>query len=301
MRVLVFHSWGMGDLIMATPMLQSLHLSGHQVDLVVTSELNKTILKENRFLNNIYLIKNYLELFKFYKKYDVLAATAGINPKKVFLLNLSVRAKHVFATKQKKSVHRIDVNIENVKAILTEIRKEPYIYLEHNENILKKYFSNCKNIGFAVGSGKRQSFKRMDIAKYVELIKKIDGNKLIFIGQDELELKKELEGLNVKIVSENIENTIAIISRLDMLIGNDNGLMQIGYATKTKTITIFGMTNEKETGGYFEQNKSFFLDMPCRPCFDSSNDRLKCSEIRCLKDISVEKIYELYCNLLQQK
>ena len=146
-----------------------------------------------------------------------------------------------------------------------------------------------KNIGFAVGSGSNQKFKRWD--KYRELINKIEGNKLLFIGPDEVELEEEFKDLEITIVKERLEDTIKIVSSLDFLIGNDNGVMHIGYATKVNTLTIVGMTNEKETCGYRENNHHVFLEMSCRPCFNSATDRVGCKTFDCLRDLSVEKVY----------
>jgi len=288
-RILVFHSWGMGDMIMATPMLKSLALSGYKVDLVTTSEINKRILKNNDFLENIFVIDKIWKMIMFFKRYDYLVATAGINPKKIRLLGKLLGVKKVFCGEQEKDIHRIDMNLKIVKPLLKNVTKEPYIYINNNQEVLEKYLINQKNIGFAIGSGSRQKFKRWSYFK--ELIQKIDGNKLIFIGPDEKELEEEFKDLGI-IVKENIENTINLISNLDLLIGNDNGLMHIGYATKINTLTIFGMTNEKETGGYRKNNESVFLNLECRPCFNPATDYVGCSDFKCLKELSVEEVYK---------
>ncbi len=288
-RVLVFHSWGMGDMIMATPMLKSLSLSGYRLDLVTTSEINKKILKNNNFLENIYVIDKMWRILRFFGKYDYLVTTAGINPKKIRLLGKFLGVKRTFCANQRKDTHRINMNLKIVKPLLKKIDKEPYIYINNNQEVLKKYLKPSKNIGFAVGSGAKQKFKRWPYFK--ELIQKINGNKLIFIGPDEAELEDEFKDLGI-IVKESIEDTINLISNLDLLVGNDNGLMHIGYATKINTVTIFGMTNEKETGGYRDNNENIFFDMECRPCFDPSNDYVGCSNFDCLKKLSVEKVLE---------
>ncbi|MEO1927634.1 MAG: glycosyltransferase family 9 protein [Nautiliaceae bacterium] len=289
MKILVFHSWGMGDMIMATPMLKSLAISGYKVDLVTTSEINRKILKGNNFLENIYVIDKMWKMMRFFGKYDYLAATAGINPKKIKFLGKFIGVKKVFCGEQQKDIHRIEMNLKIVEPLLKKIDKEPYIYINNNQEVLKKYLKPTKNIGFAVGSGSRQKFKRWPYFK--ELIQKIDGNKLIFIGPDEIELEEKFKDLGV-IVKENIEDTINLISNLDLLIGNDNGLMHIGYATKINTVTIYGMTNEKETGGYRENNESVFLDLECRPCFDPATDYVGCDDFKCLKDLKVEEVYK---------
>jgi len=289
-KILVIHSWGMGDMILATPMLKSLHLSGYSVDLVLFSDM-KILLQGNDFINDIFVIKSKLEFIKFFKKYDFLVSTAGTNPQKIQKLNYIIDAKKVFASSQETNVHRIDMNLKIVSDLLSTKVSEPYIYIKKETDILEKYLKKgMKNIGFAVGSGSKQKFKRWD--KFQELVKKLDANKLLFIGPDEIDLEEQYKDLDVTIVKENILDTISLISQLDLLVGNDNGLMHIGYATGINTVTIYGMTNEIETGGYRKNNTSVFLPMQCRPCFDPSTDKIGCNTLECLKDLTIQEVYQ---------
>jgi len=291
-KVLVVHSWGMGDMILATPMLKSLKLSGYRVDLIVLSQINKQLLQNNDFIDNIFVLHSKWQFIRFFRSYDYLVSTAGTNPKKIHQLNLLIGAKKVFTAAQEKDLHRIDMNLKIVSELLTKQVKDPYIYINDNRSIIKKYLKDgMKNIGFAVGSGAKQKFKRWN--GYKELIAKLKGNKLLFIGPDELELEAVYKDLDVTIVKENLEDTIKIISQLDLLVGNDNGLMHIGYATKINTVTIYGMTNEKETGGYRKNNKNVFLDMECRPCFDPATDKVGCQTYDCLKMLPEKQVEEV--------
>ena len=293
MRVLVVHSWGIGDLIMATPMLRSLHLSGHRVDLALFSSANATILKGNDFIDTIHSIRSKFDFVKFFKRYDALVATAGTNPKKIASLNLLIQAKKVFASHQEKDIHRIDMNLKIVHALLSERTREPYIYVNDNEAVVKRYLSKeQKNIAFCVGSGSKQKFKRWH--GFGDLVQKFKNeNILLFIGPDEVDLMGEYKDSGVKIVQERLEDTIKLIANVDLAIGNDNGLMHIAYATKRDSVTIYGMTNEKETGGYYPNNKAVFLDMACRPCFDPSSDYVGCATFDCLRDLSVESVWNV--------
>jgi len=119
-----------------------------------------------------------------------------------------------------------------------------------------------------------------------------------FIGSDEKDLEKEYKNLDVKIVKENLLDTIFLISNLDLLVGNDNGLMHIGYATNINTITIFGMTNEKETGGYRRNNKSVFLEMDCRPCFHTTISKAQCKDLNCLKKLELQQVEKAILEVL---
>lgn len=291
-KILVVHSWGIGDLIMATPMLRSLSLSGHSVDIALFSDVNATVLRGNDFLNETIMLrskKDYLKLLP--KKYDALIATAGMDPKKVAKFNLIVRATEVCSAAQEKDLHRIDMNLHIAQSYISTKTKEPYIYLNNNDEVLQKYIDkNKKNIALAVGSGSKQRFKRW--GGFEVLAEKLDGNILVFVGPDEEDLKKRYEKLHVKIVQESLEDVIKLIANMDIVVGNDNGIMHIAYATKRNTVTIYGMTNEKETGGYRDNNEAVFLPLSCRPCFDPSTDAIGCETIDCLKNLSVESIWK---------
>ena len=291
-KVLVIHTWGLGDMIMATPMLKSLAKSGYRVDLAITSPVNKVLLQGNDFIRNIYIIKSLKDFIRLFGRYSYVVGTAGINPQKIKIIGYLLGAKRVFAAKQQKNLHRIKMNLKIVAPLLKIVDEEPYISIKPLADSVKKRYlaSEGKTIGFAPGSGIKQSFKRW--GGFRELIQRVDGNKLVFIGPDEQELVKEFEGLDVTVVQESLENTISLIAHLDLLVGNDNGLMHIGYATNINTVTIYGMTNEKETGRYRENNESVFLDMECRPCFDPSTDTIGCDTIDCLKFLKVEEVLQ---------
>jgi ADP-heptose:LPS heptosyltransferase len=297
MKILVVHTWGMGDFILATPMLRSLKESGHHVDLALTTKSYDVLLEENDFLENIYYIKSKISFIRFFLRYDILVSTTGMSVKKVKLLNFLIQAKKLYALEREKDVHRIKMNLKVVESLLTHQIKEPYIFKKENDLLIKKYLlEGKKNIGFAVGSGFNQKFKRWD--KYAQLIQRFDANIILFIGPDEQDLKDKYRDKNVTIIEEELAQTVTLIASLDLLIGNDNGLMHIGYALDIPTVTIYAMTNEKESGGYREKNKAVFLDMDCRPCFDPSTDKVGCSSFECIKDLKIDEVYKVCVNSL---
>jgi len=298
MRILIFHNGGLGDTIMATPVMQMLYNNEYKLDLILHSKINREILKGLDIFENIYVIEKKTKLLPFilknYKKYDYLVGTIPANPKKVKKLGFLLGVKKVFVKFNEKNKHRIYDNIENVKPLLKDLTFfKPYIYLKEDRNIIDKYISKTKkNLGFAIGSGKNQKFKRWDIKKYIKVFENFKNeNILVFIGPDEEDLFDKIKNISyIKIVRENILDTIAIINNLNLLIGNDNGLMHIGYALNKKTLTIFGMTNELEIGGYNKNNIAVFRKMMCRPCFDYLSDKIGCSSFDCLNSLSVKMV-----------
>lgn len=303
-KILILHTWGIGDTIMATPMMKEVKKQGYNVDVLLTSKANVMILKNNNFINNIFLIENKLSWIKFlFKKflyYDILVSTIGINHRKVKTISLLLGIKKVFSKYSEDNTHRIIDNMYFLKdlnrnfQIPTKI--EPFIYHE-NFCYIDKYIKKDKiNIGFAIGSGHTQDYKRWDTKNYIHLFKKlIDINILVFIGPDEEEFLEIMQKQNnITIVSEKLNDAINIISNLNLLVGTDNGLMHVGYGLKIPTITLFGMTNEKEIGGYNTLiNQNICLDISCRPCINSKMKQFVCDkELQCLKKISVNVVYK---------
>lgn len=304
-RVLIYHSWGLGDTVMATPMFKALYKSGYEVNIIVTSKTNKKILENSNFIKNIYILSNYKKILFFvymnYGKFDFLIATLGINPNKVQLLSYLFGIKKYFAKYNEDNIHRIKDNLIVVKELLNKniIIDKPYINMINlnSKKIKSKYIKkNKKNIGFSIGSGYKQIYKRWGVDNYIKLFKYYENeNLLVFIGPDEKDLKEKLVNIkNITIVNEQIENIISIINSLDLLVGTDNGLMHIGYGLEKETITFYGMTNEKEIGGYNPLiNHNIYLDIECRPCINSKTKIFKCDkEIECLKNISFEFVSE---------
>jgi len=287
-KVGVFHSWGMGDLILLTPMLRSLQLSGHQVELILTKDYTP-ILRGASFIERIWVIDKWWELGRFSRKFDYLIGSAGISPSKLHWLGKLWGVKEVFGGQQIPNLHRIEMNLKIAEPLLRKKNREPYIYLAPENEISHYLKKGVKNIGFGVGSGKLQKFKRW--GKFRELIDKIEGHKLIFIGPDERELEKEFKGMG-ELLKIELEKLPGLIAKLDLLVGNDNGIMQIGYGVGVNCVTIFGMTNHLETGGYRPNNLPIYLPLKCRPCFDPSTDQIGCQKYTCLTQLSVEKVLE---------
>jgi ADP-heptose:LPS heptosyltransferase len=286
MKILVMHPWGIGDLIMATPMMRSLSLSGHRVDLALSSSDQEAIVRKAPFLHKVYIAPKPWQWLRFFGRYDALVVTAGANPNKARKLQKILAIPRLFASSQIPDLHRIDVNLKMVAPLLSREERVPYIY-----SSWQKEQTVLQRIGYAPGSGSRQAFKRWGAEKFARLAERLGREAWIFLGPDEAELLPVFEGRGFRVVHGlSLEETIAAISRMELMVGNDNGLMHIAYGLGKKTVTIYGMTNEKETGGYGPKNRAVSLALPCRPCFDPATDRISCDTLDCLRDLTVEEV-----------
>jgi heptosyltransferase-2 len=108
----------------------------------------------------------------------------------------------------------------------------------------KKYL-----IGLHVGAGK--SNNRWSLEKFALLIKKIEAeypaNFYLTVGQSEREdiyyLEKETRINFGKFINKPIPQVASLISKSDLFISNDTGIMHVAGTTDTPQISIFGPTN----------------------------------------------------------
>ena len=91
----------------------------------------------------------------------------------------------------------------------------------------------------------------------------------------------------------SLRETFAVISLAELFISNDSGLMHAASAFEIPQIALFGSTVQ-ELGFYPMNPRCVILeaDVQCRPC--THIGRASCPEkhFRCMKDISVERVFE---------
>lgn len=99
-----------------------------------------------------------------------------------------------------------------------------------------------------------------------------------------------------------LEELIALISNLDILVANDGGPLHIAVALGVKSVSIFGPVDPLVYGPYPLGNKHVVVRsaLECSPCYQ--NFRLKeCTQERqCLDAITVEQVYEAVGGLCEQ-
>jgi ADP-heptose:LPS heptosyltransferase len=89
----------------------------------------------------------------------------------------------------------------------------------------------------------------------------------------------------------------ALLSRLDLFIGNDSGPAQIAYAVDTPSITLFGPVDpDSRRPLRSEQHLILRHVVPCSPC-----DRRECPiDHRCLRHLAPETVSSLGARLLKR-
>jgi ADP-heptose:LPS heptosyltransferase len=81
-----------------------------------------------------------------------------------------------------------------------------------------------------------------------------------------------------------------------IVISNDSGPVHIAAALKIPVAAIFGPTSPVRTGPYGEGHAVLRSPADCSPCF-----KKRCSDMRCMKGITPEAVYEQVLLLLQKR
>lgn len=185
----------------------------------------------------------------------------------------------------------------------TALEIEPQIDLtvsEERRGAARKFLEETgvdlsnKTVALGVGSTNSQA-KRWQAESYAALNdllqNKLNANVLLVGAKDEAEISEEVFAKSEKkpIIltgKTNLAEAVAVLSEIDLLVSNDMGLAHIAPAVGTKTIVIFGPTNEKTTqpiGSEIIRKK-----VDCAPCMlrDCPIDH------RCMKRISSDQVFE---------
>lgn len=163
--------------------------------------------------------------------------------------------------------------------------------------------TNSKNkiIGLHFGSSLRWDSKKLPL-NYIlsllsELIKNIPNHSIVvFVGPREEEfieinLKSFEKFENVFLLrNRSLNEVIAIINLLDLVISTDSFIMHAALATETKVIALFGPTSIKEID-FFNIGFPLSLKLECSPCF--AKQKSQCENIinlKCINELPVSEI-----------
>lgn len=270
MRILVVHTFGLGDMIMLTPSLKRIS-SYSKIDFLVLQKISISPIENSELLNNVYFFSNsltsniklILELRKI--KYDYIIHSSGTSVFKISLMMLLLKGKnkigeyinnkipwYSYQVRKDDSIHRVQSNLRLFNIVFSKetlINNTFYSLTKEDLLFSDKFitsFANDLRIGIHPGCNENFSNKRWEIDKYVKLIKKFQTKYanlsiFIFVGPDEYDVGDNLKVLipNVLIIKEKLSKTAAILSKMDLVITNDSGIGHLASCFNLNILTIF--------------------------------------------------------------
>lgn len=175
--------------------------------------------------------------------------------------------------------------------------------------ILGNYF--CVHAGSA--TLKNQINKRWSYEKYAQLadqlFKKYHKKTILLGGPDELELNTKIHSLvpNSTIISPivPISTTAEILKNSILTISNDSALMHIAASQNVPVVAVFGYTKHYQLYPWQTEHSIMRLELECSPCFYNSPKPASCQwsgddEFKCIKNISVEQVFDACVEILSR-
>ncbi len=279
MKIAIVKLSALGDIIHSAFVLQFIKekIPDAKIDWIVEKS-NATILEDNPNIENIKTVelksikKSFFNIFKEIKKirshakeeYDLVIDLQGLAKSAITskLLGKNVAGFDKESTREgiaslfytKKINIAYDENtIDRYRVLASKalnmditkeevLNKEPYLYFKDRE--FEFLDRDKKNVIFIVGSTWQSRIYPKE--KLVTIANNLDANILIPYGNDS-------EYKDAKFIEENCQNATvvpkmnlndlkALISKADLLIGNDTGPSYIAWANNIPSITLFGPT-----------------------------------------------------------
>lgn len=197
-----------------------------------------------------------------------------------------------------REVHAVDRYLKIASAIGCEVKDVsfPMPLIKESEK-LKKLKEDFGDYAVIV-PGARWKTKRWLPASFGRLASMLDMNSVIVGSPNDIEIAKGIElcsgGKALSMAGNtSIKELISIIRNAKYVITNDSGPMHIAAAFGIPVVAIFGPTNPVRTGPYGGNHIIVKSDVECAPCY-----KKKCKTMRCMDEISVEKVYEAINKLM---
>lgn len=329
MRIAIVKLSAMGDIIHAMVALQFIKKSYPNIviDWFVEKAFSE-VLKNNPHIDNIYELnlksikKNKKSIFSQIKtireysknNYDLIIDAQGLIKSAIVsrLLGKNVSGfdkestregvASIFYSKTIKSDYSknvIDRNIDIIcKSLDIEVKKEDilnkddFLFFKDNNEINEYLVEDKKNIVFIVGAS--WPSKMYSKEKFAKIIDCLDENCLIAWGSEE---EKNIasyieENSSAKVLPKLDLNSLkALISKCDLVVGNDTGPTHMAWALNVPSITIFGCTPGYRNTYETEINKIVESDSIVDPIKLNREDYS-------IKDIEEGKILQLIKQLV---
>lgn len=289
MKILVIHTFGLGDIIMFSSALKRI-ISKYpeiRIDFLILQKVSAEPIKYCHNINEIFFfeksLRRNLTLLKNLRasSYDCILHTSGTSILKMSIMMLLLKGnqkigeyRHIKIPWYKKQIqllenrHRVESNIEMVNLIAQDssFDEKPFFCLQNeNYKFANDYLDKFKEkvlIGIHPGCNEKFANKRWELEKYIELIRKLsDKNQdikfFIFIGPDEKQVGQDLKKVftNIELIENTLDNTAALISKMNLFITNDSGLGHIASCFDIDILTIFSKNTHANPNKIFPYSK----------------------------------------------
>lgn len=331
MKVLVIRLSSLGDVVLATPVVELLkkHHPDAEVDFLVKREYSE-LLQGNKNISRIISfdskgthkgLKGLLAIVGELKEegYTYLVDLHG-NLRSRIITGLLANSKTLRYKKQvlqrrmllwglePPTIHTVKAYCSSLSSLDVEIDfiPLPSIRISQEEDdvasgLLRTFEISDGLLLTGLNPGAKWATKRWTEEGFVEVGKKaiseLGGKVLLFGGPDEKGLCERIagsigEGALSVAGKTGLKEAAALIKRCNVFVTNDSGPMHIATAVGTPVVAIFGPT--VQGFGFSPLGKSVVVEkeLKCRPCSLHGSERCPKGHFECMKGISVDTVFE---------
>jgi heptosyltransferase-2 len=218
----------------------------------------------------------------------------------------------VVRTDEIRKVHQIDYYREMLKSVgFRSSQRDIALDLDNDyravaDNILKEHYieEDSVTIGIAPGAtyGPAKMWFPERFASVADrLVSDFSAHILLFGSghdRDRAEMvQQHSNNMFVNLAGDtSLKEAIALISRCDLFISNDSGLMHIAGAFGIPLVAIFGSTNPVTTSPVGRKSIVLYKDVPCSPCLKKTCP----TDFRCMDLITADYVYDTARRLLEE-
>ena len=181
--------------------------------------------------------------------------------------------------------------------------------LEVKNDWIKEQLNSCKFkipknfVVFTPGAiyGPSKQWPWEHYRELAKLLHKTYGCKILLLGTiDEIELGKKIAQDHDWTYNfcgkTTLAQLLAVLTKAQMLVGNDSGSMHLMAAIQRPQIAVFGSTSTTWTGPINNNASIMTRNLPCSPCFSRS---CRFSHYDCLTKITPENVLAEYKKTFQ--
>lgn len=328
MRIVLYQTAFLGDLILTTPLIESIKSIFPESHLTVISKpFGKDVFKNNPFVDSLILFdkkkqSTFWLIKQLYKKYDI-AISPHRSHRASYILFLSKIPKRVGFDKSGFSflytdrmvhkfdgTHEIDRNLSLLKVFPEysedKIKRYPNLYLDNKEDEFYKSLNIEEKKYVVIAPGSKWPTKRWTAEGYFKvaevLSKKIN---VVFIGSEEdVGFTNEILSLGkidvINLVGKTtLRESFSIIKHARLLISNDSSPIHMATSFNVPVIDIYGPT-VKDFGFYPYRNGIVIEieNLSCRPCGLHGHKICPIKTHECMKNIKPDTILDSVEKLL---
>ena len=323
-NILLINFGGIGDEILFMPVIQNLRKNYQDAKITLCLEgrsssfVKLTNLLDAHFCIDIKTKNKYLEMLKLYfkalfGKYDLVISAGGNSLIAPLLFFTAIKTRIGYNTSslaKRFLTHAVDLNkkqyasmmyFDLVKPITNDEFELPHIEVEElakNPNSVLVHPGVSK---ISIQKDIIKSFNSKEWADLIKLLLKAGKNVYLAGGPDDVECIKGIrEALKNEDLTnfidmfgktKNIFDLVELIKKSETLICSDSAPMHIGVATNTKTIAVFGPTDDETLLPKSDKFIALKNNVNCRPCLWAKR-QTTCKTLDCLK-IDISQITQL--------